>query len=393
MVVIPLQFLQPLRQEGVNGLGLVVVKTPVGELAPNDIAHTVTVVQIALFKDLLMGTCSVEAHIQRQLNILHQILIRRCGVNAVGIEALIQNQPLEHGFFIDEELKAVQTQGAQAKIALHLILTIGQLHIVESTCAGLPKMLLCQLNSQHLLAGHLLHGGRTHGLALVSNIGGQISAAHHVHRQHHLRIFGVGIVLHILHIVLRREFQPYRLPNAGGAAVETAVRAVTVALLSAGDQRIPIVIQGIDGDHINTGGNILGDLQLEGNIAALVATHLLAVDVHHSLVVHSTKVNEHPAGALLLCQFHRSLVPQTQHKVLVVYTGQLALRAKRHGNGAGQLCIGLRKTSGLAAAAVIDFKIPLTIQVQPAVALKLGLRMFGAGNVHNCSLLYLTVWM
>ena len=77
------------------------IQAPVGVFTPDNVAHAVTMVQKPLFKDFFMQSGAIEAHIQGTLNISHQLPIIRCGINAVGIEALIQDQPLEHGLFVD----------------------------------------------------------------------------------------------------------------------------------------------------------------------------------------------------------------------------------------------------------------------------------------------------
>ena len=48
----------------------------------------------------------------------------------------------------------------------------------------------------------------------------------------------IGDILAIFHVLFRHNFQPYRLPDAGGAGVEQAVGIATLALLTAGDEAL-----------------------------------------------------------------------------------------------------------------------------------------------------------
>ena len=112
---------------------------------------------------------------------------------------------------------------------------------------------------------------------------------------------------------------------------------------------------------------------------------LLSVDIGDALVVNSAKVQEYPSCALFFRQGHAALIPKTLHEILVIDTGKAAFGAEGDGDGAGKAGVGAVKVSGFAAAAVVDLKGPLAIQVQPAVTPELRLGMFGTGDHKNRS--------
>ena len=77
-----------------------VIQAPVGILAPHQVAQPVAVVEETGLKDLLVEPGAIEARGKGQLDVLHQVLFRGGGVNALGIEALVQHKPLEQGLAV-----------------------------------------------------------------------------------------------------------------------------------------------------------------------------------------------------------------------------------------------------------------------------------------------------
>ena len=76
-------------------LGAVAAATPIGELAPQQVAQTVGVVEKTLLEDLLVQARSVEAGGQAQLDVgAQRLVVGRCQ-DAVWIEALVKHQALE----------------------------------------------------------------------------------------------------------------------------------------------------------------------------------------------------------------------------------------------------------------------------------------------------------
>ena len=87
------------------------VYTPTGIFAPNQVALLVTMVEEAFLEDLLVEPGAVEAGGQGQVDVPDEVSIGGGGVQAVGVEALIQDQSLEHGLAVDAKLHAIQADG------------------------------------------------------------------------------------------------------------------------------------------------------------------------------------------------------------------------------------------------------------------------------------------
>jgi len=387
VVEVPVDLLDPLGQNAVNIFGIAVVQTPVRVFAPNQVAHPVSMVQEPLLEDLLMEPGTVVAHSQGKLDIVLQGLVRGGGVDAVGVEALVQDQPLEYGFAVKQELVAIQADLPQTEIAFGGVLTEGQLHIVESAVADLPKMGFGKLDSKVELIRGVLCLIAAHGLAFVEHLAGKVTAAAKLGIHGDAGVGDVGIVLDLADVALRHELQPNGLPNAGGTGVVTALRAVPPpGLLAAGDHGIPAVVHGKDADLILAFHQKVGDVKAEAYIAALVGPGQLTVDKHLALVVHSTEVD--PGTALLTGQVYGALVPDTIDKVHIADAGELAFRAEGDGDGAVEGGADGVEVPLLAAAALVDLKLPLAVQIQPLGSDKLGTGIFGSWNLHIVSLLF-----
>jgi hypothetical protein len=134
--------------------------------------------------------------------------------------------------------------------------------------------------------------------------------------------------------------------------------------------------------------NKVCDLKLEGNIATLVVTYLLTVDIGIALIIYGAKMQKHPTGQLLGSEIYAAAIPNAVHKVLVFHAGQLTFRAEGDGNGTIQGRVGGEKTSCLAAVAMVNLKGPGAVEVQPVFSLKLGLGMFGTGDHNNRSFVF-----
>ena len=130
VVAIALEFFQPFGQEIAPRFRARDVQPPVGLFTPYEVAQPVAMVEEALFKDLFVQARAVEAHVHGKADITLQRRVAGRGVDAVGIEALIQHQPLEHGFAVEQQLAASESDGAHAEIALHRVLAQGEGEVV-----------------------------------------------------------------------------------------------------------------------------------------------------------------------------------------------------------------------------------------------------------------------
>ena len=86
----------------------------------------------------------------------------RRGPNALGIESLVEDQALEDGFAVDEDLAPVDGDLAQAEVALQLVNLLfaaveRELEIVQERGVRLPEPLFLEVQHQLVLVGT---GGR-----------------------------------------------------------------------------------------------------------------------------------------------------------------------------------------------------------------------------------------
>lgn len=140
MVEISFNSLDPLGNKGlIAGIGGV-VKAPVGHFTPGQIAQPVTMIKETGLKYLLVKPCAVEASRHGKADVIFQRFIGRGGVDAIGIEALIQDKTLENRFSVDEKTIAVKLYFTKSEIAAYLVLTEGKTEIIKTACAGFPKM-------------------------------------------------------------------------------------------------------------------------------------------------------------------------------------------------------------------------------------------------------------
>ena len=142
-------------------------------------------------------------------------------------------------------------------------------------------------------------GGHTDGRPMVSMLPALIALANRKQAefgyQQKVRVGaggGIGVVFCLQDTGLRHELQPHRLPDAGGAGVEAAKRAVLRALLAGGLQAAAGIILGADGDDILTLRQCGGDLKAHGGIAADMGTHRLPVDKGLGAVIAGADVEK-----------------------------------------------------------------------------------------------------
>jgi hypothetical protein len=89
----------------------------VRHLTPDEEAESVGPVQPARIFDLLVLACAVEAHLLRQLDVATQCRVGRCGEQAVGPVALIEDEPEEDRSPVEAELVTDDLDLPHAEVA------------------------------------------------------------------------------------------------------------------------------------------------------------------------------------------------------------------------------------------------------------------------------------
>ena len=334
-----------------------VVQAPVGVLAPHQVAQPIAVVEEPGLEHLLVEPRPVKARREGQLNVLNQVLLGGGGVDAVGIEALVQHHPLEQGLAVYQELLPLEAGVPQAEVAVHPVLPKGELQGVKAALAGLPQVGFLQLQLGGEEAVLYPQGLLPHRAALPGGGEGQLPFALDSAGDSHPAVFQVGVILGVLDVALGHELQPHRLPNARGAGVIAAGRGVQVGLLALGLQAGADVVPHCHKEAVLPQARLPGDVQGKGGVPALVGARQLPVDVDRGLVIHRAEVQQHLAGQLLLAQGEGAAVGHAADKVCVANAGELAFRAEGHQNLPVEGLL-LPQTALHSAAAKVERKLP-----------------------------------
>ena len=284
--VIAVNGLHPLVQKDGQRPCVLRINTPGGHFTPDDVAQLVGPVEEAGLEHLLVQACAVEAHGHGAQDVVLQFVIGGGGVNAVGIEALIKDQALEHRLAVDFAGVAVQHNAAQAEIGLHFIDGFavqfqGDRQIVQIGLAHIPQVGVGQLQRQGDVPAVALRTAFALRIAFEGSGNAQFCAGGgtiDLGFDQHGGIGDVGRQANVHDAGGVGPLQPYRLPDAGGAGVRAAMGVVFCALLAAGLFAAAQVVIGADDDDVLAGHEGVGDFEIKGNIAAAVRAYGLSVD-------------------------------------------------------------------------------------------------------------------
>ena len=148
VVNVALKHLRPFSSESVHGVVRAHVHAPVAVFAPDHIAFFVAVVQEKGFKDLFVKTGAVKSRRHRQINVESELIRVLCGVDSLGIEALVENETLEYVLSVEIEARFVKPDVSHSEITLDFILSKGQHKIVKTAVSKLPQMKLGQRHNK-----------------------------------------------------------------------------------------------------------------------------------------------------------------------------------------------------------------------------------------------------
>ena len=238
MVEIAVDRLQPLGQEALPCLGTGDIQPPAAVLAPDDIAQAVAVVEESGLEDLLMQACAVEAAGKGTLDIGDQFALVTGGVDAVGVESLVQYQSLEDFFAVEQHHPVLAGDGTHTKVAGYAVTFIaeGEAEIIKPSCTDFPQMELVQLHLN--TAGLALDdgGGGTDCAILVEGFstGNQAVGIRGAQLDGEFAFADRGIVFRPNQVGIGGVLQPNSLPDAGGAGIGAATGVVVSALLAPG---------------------------------------------------------------------------------------------------------------------------------------------------------------
>ena len=341
----------------------------------------------AFLEDLLVEACAVEACCQRKLDVVLECLIAGCRPDAVGVVALVEDEPLVEGFVVEVRLVALDVNLSHADVAADAVddLSLCVLHlvaeVVEERILGTPELLLLDwqhddrvvLSADGLCGDHLpcvlqrdsqrggrlaVEGGMHYDLALV-DVRNDLCAEQ-----------GVGI----------DGFHPDCLPDACAAGVHALKLVEPDVLLSGGLLRGARVAVGMDDERMFLAvGQERRDVDGEGGASAEVTSCQAAVDEHFAVVIDGTEVEHHVAARPLLRHADVALIPDVADEVGVGHAAELAFGAEGNGNLSGESPT-LVEAFLHAGANEVEGVGPVAIEVEPVLALELWARILSPGH-------------
>ena len=111
--------------------------------------------------------------------------------------------------------------------------------------------------------------------------------------------------------------------------------------------------------------------------------HFLAVYVNVSYVITSTEMKNYSSLKLFCAYAYIFCVPDRGHKILIAYSRKVAFGAEGYNDLAVKTC-SLFKRAIKPRRALVDFKIPLTVEAEPIFSYTVGTGIFTARDNLFC---------
>jgi hypothetical protein len=112
MIAVAAHDLVPLVHKTAHGFLILHIHSPTGKLAPHQAAQSVGPVEGARVEDLLVKPRPVEPRRQGKLDVVAERLVAGRGVDAIGVEALVKDEPLEYGPVVGLSTAMLERQAA-----------------------------------------------------------------------------------------------------------------------------------------------------------------------------------------------------------------------------------------------------------------------------------------
>ena len=388
----------PLRQEAEQRRFVGNIEHPVGVFIPAEIAELIRPIEEARFKDLLVQARAVEAHRHGAFDVGAQFAVIRRRIDAVRVEALIENEALEDDLPVDAHGFAVEIDVAHAEVALHTVAG-GQRNrqVIQAAAARFPQFRRREIERQLGGAPVGMDGLLCLFCALIRGRHGHFRrfSGSTVEQNGDMRAFIGDVRRHAqrMDIRLRDVFHPDGLPDAGRPRVAAFIGMIPGGLFARGLRIAADIVFRADGNAVFAKGQQFRHVEDKRAVSAAVRPGRYAVDPNFRRVVDGAEVQQDAAGCLpAFRQCNRPRVPDGRHKIGICDAAQAAFRAERDADG---LLERLRRGQAAftAAAAKVHFKGPVAVQIDPCFTGELRFRMFRAGNVLSCHCSFSFRWI
>ncbi len=134
------------------------------------------------------------------------------------------------------------------------------------------------------------------------------------------------------------------------------------------------------GDVVGAGVYEGGDVELEGRVTAFMLAAEPAVGPHRGAVIDGAEVQQDAAAFPFIGQQEHAAIPDIGVEAWVADAAFGAFEAKRHQDRLAEILGAVGPIVLDSNVFVVELELPGAVQVQPLFALKLGLRVFRAGN-------------
>ena len=307
-----------------------------------------------------MQTRAVEACCHRQLHIVFQRFIGRCGINAVRIKSLIQNESLEHGFSVNQHLFPGNCDIAQSEIAVNSIFPKSNCQIIQSACSSLPQMHFGKRQRHNNISASSCGFRLATASSFIKRFCAERSVADSHRFDRNRACFHVRKEACFFHIIFRHELKPNRLPDTGGSGVFTAMGIVEPTLFAMGLFAASQIVLCVYGDIVCTGLYISRDIECKRGITAFMPSNLCSVDPYARIIIHRAKMQQNASFYLHFGQFYGLMIPYGIHVILIADSAQIAFRAKRNDDLFLPILLFI-KTTVYAAFTKVERKIPFSV--------------------------------
>ena len=269
----------------------------------------------------------------------------------------------------------VKSDRAQPEIAFHRIVPEGQDQIVQPSFADLPKMLFRKRESQHGIPAERAYRRIPDESSLIERLRAQSPLSFELCADGQLRVFRLSEILHPDDAALRRELKPHRLPYTRGSRVIAAEGLASAALLSARDKPVAGIVGHVHRHGVHARRNEIGYIKREGNISAPVAAALSSVYINSRTVIRRAEMKDHPSAEMLCIKRKAPFVPHRIQEIGVLYPRQAAFGAEGNVYATEKAHPVRKQLSFPSVIIVVRLKLPFSVQIHPAFAHKLRLRV------------------
>ena len=373
VIVVALDFREPVGNDLGKASEIVVMDIPVGVLVPDHITRFVRGIDRKRLENLFVEARAVEPEFHRQPYVLVEAADVGRGVNAVLIKALIENKSAENRTPVKVELTVAERYRAHTEIGINLVKHVfavfqREFKVVKIALSQIPEVHFAESEVESDVTAIEVHGSLSHGFAAERSGGAKRNAA----RTRGIEFDRENAALDYrgktekVDMLRFDRFYPHRLPDARGTRVMTAARVGRGRLFARAVLGVSYVVLGEHGDIIVRTGKIIGNIETERPVTADVRADEFAVNVHGRFVIDRAEVQNLAFAVETFREVKPAAVKHRVHKALVAYARKVGFGRKRHDYLLREM-LSLKRALAVRVllAGKVDLELPLAVEVKP----------------------------